>query len=234
MTPLHLNRNCLDCATCTNRSPLFDPLSKNELALMNKDRYSIKFNKGEIIFKQGTIGTKVISLVDGLAKIYLECYNNKNLLLSIVKPKVLIGGPGIHTDNRNHYSVSALTNTTVCFIDTNNFNEVLRNNNKFSELVIKHLSLRTIINFDKIVSLTQKQMHGRMADALLYLSENIFERKSFDMVISRQDLADLSAMSKDSAIRILKEFKYEHIISVERNEIKISDINKLKNISITC
>lgn len=233
MTQINPQRKCIDCETCTERSPLFDPLSQEELAIMNKDRYTVRFNAGEIIIKQGTTGTKIVSLVDGLAKIYIEGFNNKNLLLAVAKPWGLIGGPGIYTDNKNHYSVSALTDTTVCFIDTNNFNEVLRSNCRFAELMLKHISQKAIINFNKMVSLTQKQMNGRMADAILYLSEIVFKNSSFDMVISRQDLADLSGMSKDSAIRILKEFEKDKIILLEGKKIDIPDINKLKNISAT-
>lgn len=233
MTQVAPHRICLDCETCTERSPIFAPLSNEDLALINKDRYSIEFNAGEIIVKQGTLGTKVLSLVNGLAKIYIEGYNKKNLLLSIVKPWDLIGGPGVHTDNKNHYSVSAITKSTVCFIDPNNFNEVLRRNCMFSELMIKHISQKTIVNFGKMVSLTQKQMHGRMADALLYLSEVVFLSTSFNMVISRQDLADLSGMSKDSGIRILKEFEKDKIISLEGRNLVIFDLNKLKDISAT-
>lgn len=233
MTQLQPSRKCIDCETCTERSPLFDPLSSEELALLNKDRYSIKFNAGEIILKQGTSGTKVISLVDGMAKIYLEGYNNKNLLLAIAKPWGIIGGPGIHTDNKNHYSISALIDTTVCFIDTDHFMEVLRKNSRFAELMLTHIAQKAIINFDKMVSLTQKQMNGRMADAIIYLTEKVFRSSSFDMVISRQDLADLSGMSKDSAIRILKEFEKDGIISLDGKKIDIPEIKKLKDISAT-
>jgi CRP/FNR family transcriptional regulator len=233
MTKTSSFRKCVDCNTCTERSPLFNDLTTEELELMNKDRYTVKFNSGEIIIKQGTTGTKIISLVDGMAKIYIEGYNNKNLLLAITKPWGLIGGPGVHTDDKNHYSVSALTETTVCFINRENFNEVLKRNSKFASEMLRHISQKAIINFDKMVSLTQKQMNGRMADAIIYLSEIVFNSNSFDMVISRQDLADLSGMSKDSAIRILKEFEKDNIISLDGKKIEIPDVQKLKDISAT-
>ena len=91
----------------------------------------------------------------------------------------------------------------------------------------------TIFNFDQILSLTQKQMHGRIADVLFYLSDKIYCNNPFDMTISRQDLADLSAMSKESAIRILKEFKEEGILTTEGNSINILKPELLKQISET-
>ena len=53
------------------------------------------------------------------------------------------------------------------------------------------------------------------------------------MTISRQDLADLSGMSKESAIRILKEFKDEGILTVDGNRLHILNPKQLKKISET-
>jgi len=53
------------------------------------------------------------------------------------------------------------------------------------------------------------------------------------MTISRQDLADISGMSKESAIRILKEFKDEGILSIDGNVVHILNPQQLKQISQT-
>jgi CRP/FNR family transcriptional regulator len=60
-----------------------------------------------------------------------------------------------------------------------------------------------------------------MADGLLYLSNDFYRSSEFEMNLSRQDLADLTAMSKDSVIRILKEFEKERIISFRSKKMKI-------------
>ena len=89
----------------------------------------------------------------------------------------------------------------------------------------------TIFNFEQVLGLTQKQMHGRIADALFYLSEKIYAKNPFNMTISRQDLADLSGMAKESAIRILKEFKEEGILEIKGNNFHIISPRQLKQIS---
>ena len=90
-----------------------------------------------------------------------------------------------------------------------------------------------IFNFTQAVGLTQKQMHGRIADAIVYLSESIYDCNPFTMTISRQELADLSGMSKESAIRILKEFKDEGILSIDKNIVTIIKPEQLKMIQQT-
>ncbi len=226
------NRKCINCETCTDKAPLFSLLSQSELAIINRDRYSIKYKAGETILKQGTTGTHILSMVEGMAKAYLEGYNNRNLILGIVKPWQFLGGPGVHTDNKNHYSVTALVDSLVCFIDKDNFNEVLLRNPKFSFAFIEYLSHKSISQFNKLISLTQKQMHGRLADALIYLSNVVYEDTTLNLHLSRQDLADLSAMSKDSAIRILKELEEDKIIRLRGKTIEIISLKKLTNISL--
>jgi CRP/FNR family transcriptional regulator, polysaccharide utilization system transcription regulator len=202
------------------------------LELINNSRYEVSFKAGEMMFKQGTPSPYFLCLTTGMAKLYIEGYG-KNLILSLVKPVEYIFGPGIYVDNRHHYSASAVEDSTACLVDVNTFKQIMRSNPDFADEFVRRISLMTIFNFDQFISLTQKQMNGRIADALFYLSDKIYGSNPFEMNISRQDLADLSGMSKESAIRILKKFKDEGILSVNGNILHILNPQQLKKISET-
>jgi CRP/FNR family transcriptional regulator, polysaccharide utilization system transcription regulator len=221
-----------DCKVCNCRSSIFKQLKDTELELMNSNRYEVTFKAGEIMFKQGTPSPHFLCLTTGLAKIYIEGYG-KNLILGMVKPVEYIFGPGIYVDSRHHFSAAAVEDSTACLVDVNTYKKLVRGNPDFADEFIKRVSLQAIFNFDQFISLTQKQMHGRIADALFYLSEKIYCKNPFKMTISRQDLADLSGMSKESAIRILKEFKEEGILNVVGNSFHIVNSKQLRQISET-
>ena len=223
----HGIHGCEDCKDCMHKAPYFKVLSEKELGLINTDRYSVRYKAGETILKQGTSATHVLSLIDGVIKLYIEGVGGKNLLLALQEPWALLGGPGIHTDRKIHYTVTALTDSSVCFLDIEQFNSVLNSNCQFATQLIEHQSYQAGNMFQKIISLTQKQMHGRMADGLLYLSRDFYKRDSFNPLLSRQDLADLTAMSKDSAIRILKDFERDGIISFKGNQLNILNMDQL-------
>ena len=182
------------------------------------------------MFKQGTPSPHFLCLTSGLAKIYIEGYG-KNLILGLVKPVEYIFGPGIYVDNRHHYSAAAVEDSTACLVDAQVYKQLIRQNPDFADEFIQRVSQQAIQNFEQFVSLTQKQMPGRIADALFYLMEKVYCRNPFEMTISRQDLADISGMSKESAIRILKEFKDEGILSSEGNTIHINKTEQLRQIS---
>lgn len=221
-----------NCAQCGHQLSLLKPLNIKELESINEARYEVSFNKGETIFKQGGPLTHLACITAGMGKIYIEGPKNRNIILKITKPVEMIGGPGFQVDNRHHFSVSAVTDIKACFIDIEAFEEMLQTSSPFAIEFIKHLNLITIEVYNKLQGLTQKQMHGRIADTLLYLSTNIYSSPDFETSLSRQDLADMSAMTKESAIRIIKEFREEGIIRCDGNDFSILDKNRLKSISL--
>jgi CRP/FNR family transcriptional regulator len=226
------NHHASNCVSCNCRGQIFKNLGPLELELINSSRFQVDYKAGEVIFKQGTPSPYFVCVTSGLAKIYIEGYG-KNLILALVKPVDYIFGPGIYVDNRHYYSASAVEDSTACLVDSTVFKKLIRENPDFAEEFLKRISMQTIFNFNQVLSLTQKQMPGRIAEVIFYLFENIYCKNPFDMTISRQDLADLSGMSKESAIRILKEFKEEGILTLNGNTMEILNPKQLRQISET-
>jgi CRP-like cAMP-binding protein len=232
MTQFHRSASCVNCNKCNERISILNGLTEEELNIINEKRHEVHFKIGENIIKQGTVSSNLIFLTSGMAKEYIEGYDSRNLILEIIKPWSIFGGTGIYVDMRYHYSVSALEEVTACFIDTSNFKKLIRINPDFTERFMNYCGTCSTNTFERFLSITQKQMHGRIADALIYLSEIIYNSRTFDMNLSRQDISEFSGMSKDSAIRILKDFESEGIIDVLGKKISINKMDLLKEISI--
>jgi CRP/FNR family transcriptional regulator len=75
--------------------------------------------------------------------------------------------------------------------------------------------------------LHERLAHGRLAEALLYFADNIFRSDEYEMVLSRQELGEMTNMAKESVVRILKEFSDSGIIEYNSSSIKIIDKQKL-------
>lgn len=223
-------RNCLSCEL---RSPLFCFLSDGELEMVRKNKITVVYRTGETIRKQGTYMSHVISVNSGLAKVYLEGGVEHNSIIRIVKPTNFIGGPGIYLDRVHHYSVSALTQTTVCHIDVDLVKELIDNNKTFAHEFMKDFSRSILSVYNRLILITQKQIPGRMAHALLYLADEVFCSLKFDIPLTKQDLAYLSGMARDSAIKILREFQHSSIICYNEKQMEIIDPEALRRISKT-
>jgi CRP/FNR family transcriptional regulator, polysaccharide utilization system transcription regulator len=230
--PDNFHNSRMNCLSCQVKSPLFFLLSDKELDLVQQNRTNVVFHPGETIRKQGTPMTHVISVNRGLAKLYLEGIEHRNAILRLVKPTTFIGGPGIYLDMIHHFSVSALIESSVCFIEIQIFKTIISQNKLFAEEFMKDFSRNTLSVYNRLINLTQKQMPGRMADTLLYLFNDIFQSSKFPLQVSKQDLADLSAMTKDSALKVLREFQNEGLIRVTDHEMELVEPEELKRISI--
>jgi len=220
-----------DCRNCSLKLNLFCFMTDDQLNNINDKRKEVQYGAGETIFKSGGPLTHIICITEGLVKIYLEGENDKRVLLNLVKPVQMIGGPGFLVDDRHYVTVTAQEETTACFIETIDYKEVMLANPEFSMELVKYLNKLIIKYFEKITSLTHKHMHGKLADSLLYLADEIYESDTFKTSLSRQDLADMSAMTKESAIRILKEFRDDGTISLNTTHFKILKKDVLRQIS---
>jgi len=227
----YLDKPAMSCLNCSCKSALFCFLNHEELELVEKNRLNVIFKPGETIRKQGTQMTHVISVNSGMAKLYLEGIENRNAILRVVRPTSFIGGPGIYLDQMHHYTVMAMMESSVCFIELKAFKEIMRRNNRFAEEFMKDFSRNTLNVYNRLIYLTQKQMPGRMADSLLYLFEEIFESDHFPMLLTKQDLADLSAMSRESAVKILRSFEHDGLIRFDEKELRLLDRESLKRVS---
>ena len=226
----HFNGN--ECSDCLKRCNMFNHLSHDEIKYINESRYEAKFRAGETIFKQGSPTSHIVSFSIGLAKLYMEANNHRDVIISLVQPTSLIGGAGLYLDGRHKFSLAALIDCNVCFIDIKPFKELIKSNSNFAVSFIEDISLQDNRLMKKLVNTTIKQSHGRMAEVLLYMAQSVFRKYEFDIVLSRQELADFTGMSKEGAIRILKEFKSDGLIECENQEFRIIDIKRLEEISL--
>lgn len=226
-----VSKSSHSCIGCQCKSHLFSLLNDEELFLVDAHKVHVHFKAGETIKKQGTFMSHVLSVNSGLAKLYIEGIEGKSSILRIVKPTSFIGGPGIYFDQRHHFTITALIESSVCFIDLQVFKDILRRNHTFAEEFLKDFSRDVLTVYNRLIYLTQKQMPGRMADALLYLHDEIFHQLKFPMILSRFDLAELSAMSRESALKILRDFQKEGLVKISDHEMEILDEEALRKIS---
>jgi len=207
-------------------------MSEDQLTKVDEERQEVRFRAGETIFKKGGPLTHMLCITEGMVKLYLEDdLTDKRIILKIAKPVEMILGPGFLVDNRHHFTAVALVDTTACYIDIERHKQVMSENPEYSMQIVKHINDIVLNQFDKMMSLTNKQTHGKLAEALLYLSEKIYLNNEFDTRLSRQDLGDLCGMTKETTIRTLKDFTSEGLIESNNNHFKLLNIEKLKSIS---
>lgn len=219
------------CTVSNAKCICFDMLTEQEKELIEKNTINVTYKKGEVICKHGTFASHVIFLQDGLAKIFLEGLND-SLILKIITSGNLIGLTSVMEDNNVfHYSSSAYIDSKASLIDINVFRQIIKQNAEFASSIINILCENSLQTFGRFFCLTHKQLYGRMADILLCLSERIFKDRNFVLNLSRKELAELTGMSTESVIRMLKKFKDDGIITMEGKTVNVANYDLLRKIS---
>uniref|UniRef100_UPI0032171E95 Crp/Fnr family transcriptional regulator n=1 Tax=uncultured Draconibacterium sp. TaxID=1573823 RepID=UPI0032171E95 len=236
-----LNQNCAHCTKqstdcckiCidTHKSSIFAPLSPKELDFLIEGKQQIVYNPGETIIKQNTSSTTVICVREGLAKVYVESNAGKNVIVNIASNGDFITGGGLFNGSVQHFSISALTSVKCCLIDSAKLTTIFSENNEFAVKLLRHHTKQNNFLLKKLVDHTQKYMPGRVADTLLYLKNEIFKTNTFNVPLTRHELAEMSNMTKESFVRILHQLKESQVIKTQGNTIEIMDENSLLKIS---
>lgn len=236
-----IDKNCNDCengknccnVSCfvENEANIFKPLTEKELHFLVDEKQQIKYKVKETIIKQNTSSTFVICMREGLAKVFIEGEKGKNLIVKIIGRGDFISGGGLFNGNVQHFTISAITPVTCCLIDASKLTNLFAENNQFAVELLRNHTKQNNYLLSKMVSLTQKYMPGRVAETLLYLKNDIYKESKFTIDLSRQELAEMSNMTKESLVRILQQFKESNIIKTQGSNIEIMDEGSLIHFS---
>lgn len=224
------DRLTVSCEDCPVAWKNFKLLAKSELSLVNENRFEATFKPGEIILKQGSPASHAIFLAQGMAKIFIDGPDRKHFILEIAQPSLMIAGPGVYVHGRNSYSVTALTVVRACFISLEVINRLIHQNAEFAAGMVKDLSEKSYNVHNQLVSIIQKKMPGRLAGAILFFADEVDKSDVFDLILSRQELGEMTNMTKESVVRILKELDLSGVIQSNGSRIRIVDKEKLRTI----
>lgn len=225
-----------NCATCGKKSlSLLEGLSYDELNFLNEKRTEIFYRAGETIYKQGLPPIGLLCLNGGKAKITINGMREKELIVELKKPVDFLGFTEFIADKKYRTSAVALEDSSVCIIDKNDFMKVLNENSKLSLRIMSFFADELSKAQSKTLSLTQKDMDARLAEALLeyciLYGLHMKDGVTIHTLLRRDDLAALSGMTSSSVSRTLTAFEKEGLIEVQGRRIKILDKKRLEKIS---
>lgn len=225
----------ISCLNCTGRNnSLFSDLSNEELKRINENKYCVTYKLGEVICRTGTKPRGLICLNKGKVKIIRKGVNGTDQIVGLKKAVDFLGIRALLGGISYLASYVALEDSTVCVIKKKKFRKVVEGNGKLSSKIMKSLAMDLIKSDGRLVNLTQKHVRARLAEALLLIN-HIYGTNSttgnLNVNLKRSDLAGLSNMATPNAIRVLGSFKKEKLVEVNKQSIKLTNLNVLKEIS---
>jgi len=222
-----------DCNTCSKKGcSMLKYCNDDWLSQINSKKICTFVKQGQQIVMEGTPATGIYFVYSGKIKIHKTGLNDRNFILKLAKEGDIIGHCGFGGRYLYPSSATALEDSNLCFIENTIFFELLKDCHDLTHELMRYYTDELRIYESRMVNLAQMNVREKVADTLLLLRDTYGEDqqdKSLNIILSRQELAEISGTTKEQVSKMLTEFDSEKIIRTSGKKISILDDKKLLN-----
>ncbi|WKS95627.1 Crp/Fnr family transcriptional regulator [Riemerella columbina] len=197
-----------------------------------KSKKILNFAKGDVLFDDGEPPKGVYFIEKGNAKLSKSGVYGKDQILRIIKKGDIIGYRSLLCNENFQAKAEAMTDLKVAFVPSEVFLQLLEADSRLSFMMLQKIAYELGESSNTITFLAQKTVRERLAEILLLLELKIgTDPEGFIKIsLTREEIANLIGTATESAIRLISEFKNDHLIEVEGRNIKIINHDKLKKL----
>lgn len=216
---------------------IFCGLTENEIDKVSFQKDVRQLRKKSIIFREGEIPHGIYTVNAGKVKIFQLTETGKEQIVRMARPGDVIGYRALITGEKYSCTAETIEEAYICFIPKNVFFSMTEENASISKKLLRLLSLDLKRAENKIATLVDKPVRGRLAEALLFLKETYGlenDNATINVVLTREEIANLAGTTKETSIRLLADLRDEGILEFTGKKIKIKNYNGLISLANIC
>lgn len=214
------------------RTPIFSGFSDTELVEVARLIIERKFKRNTVIFHENEPGTAFYVVKDGRVKVYKLAEDGRELIIGIFGDGGIFGDVPVFDGGPYPASAATMTDTVVWSISRRDFEQLVKAYPEISLKLIRVLGRRLRQAHDLLRDMALKNVPQRLAGLLLKLKEEYGSAAQggtlLELPLSRQDMAELLGVSRETATRELSKFAKAGILDVDGRRITILDEPKLR------
>ena len=210
---------------------LFAGLPENNLDALSRIVVVKDFNRGETIFTEGDDGTGFYITETGSVKISKLSFDGKEQILHIFGPGEPFGEVAVFTGRPYPANSVAIKKTRALFFPAKAFTELLIKDPSIALKMLAILSMRLKQFTVQVENLSLKEVPGRLAGHLIWLSGEQDNKAEVTLEISKGQLASLLGTIPETLSRILGKMSTESLIDVNGKIITILDYQGVEELA---
>ncbi|MBL0343117.1 MAG: Crp/Fnr family transcriptional regulator [Bacteroidetes bacterium] len=196
-------------------------------------RITLSFKKGESVFREGEPVSGIYFIYQGKVKVYNSGFKNRTQIVRFADTGNILGHRGFGKTPAYPIGATVLENSTLCFIPKADFISAMNHNGGLATELVNFYADELRRAENKLRSISQLTVRQKMAEALLTVAEiyGLSKEKGVDflnVVLTRQEYADITGASLEEVIRTISQLKKEKLILIEGKRIAILDKSKLE------
>jgi CRP/FNR family transcriptional regulator len=217
--------------------PLFAGLSLCDWTEIEQHITERDFCRNEHVFRQGASADTLFIVKSGRVKVTRHSVGGKDVLLRVCSEGHMLGNVGVFDGNGYLASAQAVEATSTFCLSRNDCFTWIDRCPPLAYAVIADLSRRLRGATDLICSLAVDRAEQRIARALLRLAANSGQSTDdgvmIKMPLTRQDVADMTGTTVETAIRTMSRFRQQGLIQSQRRRVVLADLEQLQSIAYT-
>jgi len=218
----------MNILTTIARIPLFEGLPSEQLEDLAMIMTDQVFGKGEIVFSEGEEAVGFYVTLKGRIKVYKLSSEGKEQILHIFGPGEPFGEVPVFTGQRFPAHAEAMEESRVFFFPKESFVDLVRRNPSLALNMLGVLSKRLRRFTALIDDLSLKEVPGRLAAYLLYLTTQEKGSGDIELPITKAQLASLLGTIPETLSRILGKMTAQGFIETDGRRIRILDRESLQ------
>ncbi len=217
------------------RITLFRRLPPDARARVRQVAHLKSYDRGDLIFSEGEPGDCFIAIVTGRVKVFKSTPAGKEIILEIFGAGDPLGAVAVYEGAPFPASALTLEPTQCLRIEQSAFFRLLEQDPLLVRGMLSGLTLRLAELTRRLAELTGARVEARFARLFLKLCDQIGRPERggvyVAMPLSRQELADLTGTTIETAIRIMSRWQKDEVLHTEKDGFVVIDRNALDEAS---
>ncbi len=200
---------------------------------MDEVHEMIKFKKDEFVYFSDEPSSHVYLLAEGRIKIGSYSDDGKEIIKAILQPGELFGELAlVGEEKRTDFAQAIDKEITICPLTIEDMEVLMQDNKDLSLRITKLIGFRLRKAERRIESLVFKDARARIIEYLYDLGRERGQKVGFEVLVknffTHQDIANLTATSRQTVTTILNELREKNLITFDRKRLLIRDLDKLQ------
>ncbi|MBN1849198.1 MAG: Crp/Fnr family transcriptional regulator [Deltaproteobacteria bacterium] len=211
--------------------PLFEGLPGDQLEELSSIIVDLDYQSGQSIFSEGDEGAGFYVVVSGRVKIFKISADGKEQILHIFDHGEPFGEVAVFAGMHFPANAEAMERSRILYFPRDALVGLIQKD-PFIALNMLAVLSRRLRGFAALIEdLSLKEVPGRLAAHLLFLSEQKKGSKDFELTITKGQLASLLGTIPETLSRILTKMSKQGLIESNGARIKILDRDALQDLA---
>lgn len=210
----------------------FASLEHAQIEEINRQFHEKGFEPGDYLTFAGDPADSLFIIAEGRVKLLRHTTTGKDVMLDLLIPGEFFGGLSTSSDSTYLETAQALTSVCALTIRREAFRAILNQYPAVGMQVLDLVTARLEAAHDTIHQLSAQTAEQRIAATLLTLAAKLGEPHEVGLLIqtplSRDELAELTATTPETASRVISQFQRDGWIATGRQWIALVDTEALR------